>query len=70
MRVFHLVDNQNHTSAETDSTTVGELANELGLSVGQFTASIGGNRVEPNKLLEDGNAVAFISQRKSGGKQK
>ena len=69
MRVFHLVDNQNHTSAETSATTVGELADELGVT-GNYTASIGGDRVESTKLLQVNDAIAFVTQRKTGGKQK
>tara|TARA_R110002051_G_scaffold243188_1_gene303280 strand:+ start:169 stop:378 length:210 start_codon:yes stop_codon:yes gene_type:complete len=66
MNIFYLVDDQNHTNTDTESTTVQELASELNVG-GDWVASIGGRTVNPGQQLVANDAVSFVTVTKTGG---
>ena len=69
MNIFYLVDDQNHTAYETEALTVSELASELNVD-GNWSASVGRDNVEPSHVLQENDAVSFVSRNKTGGDKK
>jgi|TARA_R110002033_G_scaffold16312_2_gene45464 hypothetical protein len=66
MNIFYLVDDQSHSNLETNSQTVQELASELHVG-GDWRASIAGTTRTGDHLLQENDAVSFVTSNKTGG---
>lgn len=65
--IIHLIrDAQQSTTHETSASTIGALAEELGIS--SYTAAVNGSSADSSTGFQRGDTVAMITKNKTGGK--